>query len=189
MSQEFGNKFEEQSVRKDIRDRFEKTVVPYLSAAYNLARWLVRHPQDAEDLVQEAYLRALRSFHTFQAGRDGRAWLLAIVRNTCHTWLLQNRPRELHVPLEENTPDALAAASNPEAVLIEKNNSQAVREALESLPFEYREVLILREWEELPYKEIARIIDAPLGTVMSRLSRGRRELHNRLRAVPSEAQP
>jgi len=189
MWKDHGNKFEEQSVVRDSRGRFEETVVPYLSAAYNLARWLMRNEQDAEDMVQESYLRALRSFHTFQAGRDGRAWLLTIVRNTCHTWMLQNRPRELHLPLDENTQDVLATLSNPETALIEKKNSQAVREALESIPFEYREVLILREWEELSYKEIAQIVNIPLGTVMSRLSRGRRELYHRLRAVTPEAQP
>jgi RNA polymerase sigma factor (sigma-70 family) len=188
MSKDSGNKVDKQSVGRDSRDRFEETVMPYLSAAYNLARWLMRNEQDAEDMVQESYLRALRSFHTFQTGRDGRAWLLTIVRNTCHTWMLQNRPREMHLPLDENRQDALAASSNPETALIEKKNSQAVREALESIPFEYREVLILREWEELSYKEIAQIVDVPLGTVMSRLSRGRRELHDRLRAATPEIQ-
>jgi RNA polymerase sigma factor (sigma-70 family) len=189
MSRESGNKLADRPVWKDSRDRFEETVLPYLDAAYNLARWLTRNEQDAQDMVQESYLRALRSFHTFQAGRDGRAWLLTIVRNTCYTWMLQNRPREMHMPLDENTQDALATSSNPETALIEKKSSQAVREALESIPFEYREVLILREWEELSYKEIAQIVNVPLGTVMSRLSRGRRELYNRLCAVTREVQP
>src|SRR5947209_13943725 len=114
MSREPGNKFAEQSVWKDSRGRFEETVLPHLNAAYNLARWLMRNEQDAEDMVQESYLRALRSFHTFQSGRDGRAWLLTIVRNTCHTWILQNRPREMHMPLDENTQNALANSSDPE---------------------------------------------------------------------------
>src|SRR5947209_5958221 len=126
MSREPGNKFAEQSVWKGDRDRFEETVLPHLNAAYNLARWLTRNEQDAQDMVQESYLRALRSFHTFQAGRDGRAWLLTIVRNTCHTWMLQNGPREMHMQLDENTQDVSAVSSNPEAALIEKKNSQAV---------------------------------------------------------------
>jgi RNA polymerase sigma-70 factor (ECF subfamily) len=156
--------------------------LPYLSSAYNLARWLTRNEHDAEDIVQEAILRALRSFDTFIPGRDARVWLLTIVRNSCRTWLKRNRSRELHLETND-TYDAIAGTwPDPEAALIKNANSQRVREALEDLPAEYREMLVLRELEELSYKEIAQIAEVPLGTVMSRLSRARRELYTRLAA-------
>ncbi len=168
------------AVWRGKRDRFEETLLPHLNAAYNLARWLTRNEQDAEDVVQEAYLRALNSFDTFQIGRDPRAWLLKIVRNTCFTWLRQNRPHELVTVFQENSPDVADTSADPEAALIKKTNSELVRQAMETISVEYREILILRELEELSYKEIAQITDVPLGTVMSRLSRGRKELQIRL---------
>ena len=164
---------------------FEQTILPYLNSAYNLARWLTRNEHDAEDIVQDAFLRALRSFHTFVPGRDARPWLLAIVRNLFRSWQRERRPHEA-IELHEDAQAADAAWSDPEAMLIKDATSQRVREAVEQLPVEYREVIVLRELEELSYKEIAQILAVPLGTVMSRLSRGRTELYLRLREAPRE---
>jgi RNA polymerase sigma-70 factor (ECF subfamily) len=180
MSEELWNKAAENSVSKGRIERFEATVLPHLNAAFNLARWLTRNEHDAEDVVQESYLRALNSFHGFQLGRDGRAWLLKIVRNTCYTWLRKNRSYEVIEHFEEGDPDMPVARSNPEMILLTKLNSQLVHKALEDIPLEYREILILRELEGVSYKEIAEIIDIPLGTVMSRLSRARKALQHRL---------
>ncbi len=170
----------EPAVSKGKRDRFEEIVLPHLNAAYNLARWLARNEHDAQDVVQESYLRALRSFDTFQPGRDARVWLLKIVRNTCYTWLRQNQPKEIFTEFQENSPDAGRTHSDPETALIDQANSEVIHQAIDAISVEYREVLILRELEELSYKEIAQITNVPLGTVMSRLSRGRKELHARL---------
>ncbi|MBV8571768.1 MAG: sigma-70 family RNA polymerase sigma factor [Acidobacteriaceae bacterium] len=175
------------AVSTDRMAAFEATVLPHINAAYNLARWLTRNQQDAEDVVQESYLRALRAFDTFQAGRDGRAWLLAIVRNTCYTWLNKNRARDMY-PL--NAEDAQLTASthlDPETQLMDKAAAERIRGAVADIGAEYREVLILREFEGLSYKEIAQIVGAPLGTVMSRLSRARKELQTRLCASAWQA--
>jgi RNA polymerase sigma-70 factor (ECF subfamily) len=150
-----------------------------------LARWLTRHEQDAEDVIQEASLRAWRSFDTFVLGRDARAWFLTIVRNTCRTLHRQKPSTETEMQLEDDT-QAVSTCLDPEAVLIKKANLQLLHQALDELPFEYREIVILRELEELSYKEIANIIDIPLGTVMSRLSRARKELYTRLCEAPRE---
>jgi RNA polymerase sigma factor (sigma-70 family) len=158
--------------------RFEQVVLPHLDAAYNLARWLTRNDHDAEDVVQEAYLRAYKFFGGFHGG-DGRSWLLAIVRNTCHTWLRQNRRRELTTDLEK-IPDIECHKPNPETTLLQSVDYQMLRQALEALPVEFREVVILRELEGLSYKEIADIADLPLGTVMSRLARARKRLQQYL---------
>ncbi len=180
MPEEIWNKQTGTEVSKAERDRFERTVLPHLKPAYNLARWLTRNEHDAEDVVQEAFLRALRSFETFQIGRDVRAWFLTIVRNTCCTWLRQNRPREPMTQLEDDPQSAVEPGLDPETLLIRRVDTQQVRQALEELPFAYREILVLRELEELSYKEIATLLDLPLGTVMSRLSRARKELYARL---------
>lgn len=174
--------------RNSTLARFESTILPYLNAAYNLARWLTGNTHDAEDVVQESYLRALHSFDRFRPGADGRAWLLKIVRNTCFTWLRQNRPGAIVSQFDEES-DAGAEALTPEAVLLEKADSERLHSAVEDLPYEYREVLILREWEGLSYKEIAEIAGIPLGTVMSRLSRSRKELERRLCGTREEARP
>jgi RNA polymerase sigma-70 factor (ECF subfamily) len=189
MPQEIWNKRTGKQVENSRRDLFEKTVLPYLNSAYNLARWLTRNEHDAQDLVQEAFLRALRSFDTFIAGRDARAWLLAIVRNSCRTWQRQNRSHEPTVPLDDESHAAVTLWSDPEAVLIKNADAQRIRLALEELPFEYREVMVLRELEELSYKEIAQIIEIPLGTVMSRLSRARKELYVQLAKTTGEVKP
>jgi RNA polymerase sigma factor (sigma-70 family) len=179
----------ENSVSKSKVERFEETVLPHLNAAFNLARWLTRNEHDAEDVVQESYLRALKSFQTFQYGRDARAWLLKVVRNTCYTWLRKNRPYEIAEHFEGADPDGPVARSNPETLLVAKMTSQLVQKALEHLPVDQRELLILRELEGFSYKEIAEIIDVPLGTVMSRLSRARKELHDRLSEGAQEVTP
>jgi RNA polymerase sigma factor (sigma-70 family) len=154
---------------------FEEAVLPHLDAAYNLAHWLTRNDADAEDVVQEAYLRAFKFFGGFH-GTDGRAWLLAIVRNTCYTWMQHNRSPELSVPLDDELPEIESKDLNPEALLQQSADTQMVRRALEELPIEFREVLVFRELEELSYKQIAIITELPLGTVMSRLARGRKRL-------------
>lgn len=154
---------------------FEEAVLPHLDAAYNLARWLTRNDADAEDGVQEAYLRAFRFFGGFH-GAEGRSWLLAIVRNTCYTWMQHNRSPELTIPFDDDVHEIESKDLNPEALLLQSAATQMVRQALEELPVEFREVLVLRELEEMSYREIASTTDLPLGTVMSRLARGRKRL-------------
>ena len=163
-------------------ERFEQVVLPHLDAAYNLARWLIRSPADAEDAVQEACLRALRFFDGFRGG-DSRAWLLKIVRNTCYSWLKKNRPTELSDEFDETVHSSEVLGTDAEAKLVSRANSEQVRKALEALPAGFREVLVLREIEELSYREISDVTGVPLGTVMSSLSRARQRLREELRAV------
>jgi RNA polymerase sigma factor (sigma-70 family) len=159
--------------------RFEQTALPHLAAAYNLARWLTRNDHDAEDVVQEAYARAFKFFGSFHGG-DGRAWLLAIVRHTAYSWLQRNREHELMTAFDEEIHSVEAETANPETLLLQRSHQQLLQEALEELPVEFREVIVLRELEGLSYKEIAHIADLPLGSVMSRLARARRRLQQRL---------
>jgi RNA polymerase sigma-70 factor (ECF subfamily) len=159
---------------------FEQAVLPHLDAAYNLARWLTRNQQDAEDVVQEAYLRAFRFFPGFRGG-DARPWLMRIVRNTCYTWLHANWPLQDATELDENLFHPDSHAPNPEEVVLQNDSGTLVRKALEKLPPNFREVLILRELEGMSYREIAEITGMPAGTVMSSLSRAR----SRLREVLS----
>ena len=154
---------------------FEEAVLPHLDAAYNLAHWLTRNETDAEDVVQESYLRAFKFFGSFH-GADGRSWLLAIVRNTCYTWMQRNRSPELRFPVDDELHEIESTDLNPEALLVQRVDTFRVRRALEELPGEFREVLVLRELEEMSYRDIANITDLPLGTVMSRLARGRKRL-------------
>ncbi len=156
--------------------RFEEIALPHLKAAYNLARWLVHDDNEAEDVVQEAYLRALKFFGGYYGG-DSRSWLLTIVRNTCYTWLQQNRVLRLAEPIDEKFDEAGLDESDPETLLLQNIEAQMVRQALQELPVEFREVVVLREMEGLSYKEIADVVDIPIGTVMSRLKRGRARLH------------
>ena len=158
-----------------LLQNFEDAVLPHLRAAYNLARWLTRNETDAEDVVQEAYLRAFKHFGSFRGG-DGRPWLLAIVRNTCYTWMQHNRSPELTIPLDDESYEIESEDLNPEALLLQSADTQMVRQALEELPVEFREILVLRELEGLSYKQIADVADIPMGTVMSRLARGRKRL-------------
>ena len=155
--------------------RFEQAILPHLDAAYNLARWLTRRDQDAEDVVQEAYLRAFQFFGSFRGG-DGRTWLLAIVRNTCYTWLQKNRTPEQTVTFEEEKHGLNLAEHGPEVHLLQTEDTELLHDALRELPAEFREVVVLRELEELSYKEIASTAGIPVGTVMSRLARGRERL-------------
>lgn len=155
-------------------ERFNERVLPYLDAAYNLARYLLRDPHEAEDAVQESFLRAIRHFDSFR-GVDGRAWLLSIVRNTCFTQLRRHAggekvefDEEIHSPQEED--------SGPETDLTSATRAESVREGLDQLAVEFRTVLVLRELEGLSYKEIAHVAGVPMGTVMSRLARGRKQL-------------
>ena len=169
---------------------FEQAVLPHLDAAYNLARWLLRNDQDAQDVAQEAYLRAFRFFPGFRGG-NARAWLLKIVRNTCYTWLHANRPLQDAAEFDENLFRPDSCAPNPEEAMLQNDSSTLVRKALEKLPPNYREVLILRELEGMSYKEISDITGMPAGTVMSSLSRARGQLRQILTgpvrgdAVPS----
>jgi RNA polymerase sigma-70 factor, ECF subfamily len=156
--------------------RFEAVIMPHLDAAYNLARWLTRHDQNAEDVVQEAYLRAYQYFDRFQ-GEAGRAWLLRIVRNTCYTWLNRNKPHHAAMSLDVEGPELATDFTDPDAGLLADVHRKVVEDALAELSTDLREVVVLREIEQLSYKEIAVVIDVPLGTVMSRLARGRQQLH------------
>jgi RNA polymerase sigma-70 factor (ECF subfamily) len=160
--------------------RFAALVLPHLGAAYNLARWLTRDDHDAEDVVQEAYLRAFRFFDAFD-GDDARAWLLAVVRNTCYTWLRRNRPPQPPAPFDEDL-HGTGAAEAPDSDLLRGADRELLRQALEELPAELREAVVLRELEGLSYKEIAVVMGVPAGTVMSRLARGREQLKRRLLA-------
>lgn len=155
------------------RTRFEQLVLPHLDAAFNLARWLLRNRADAEDVVQEAMLRAFRFFDRFRGG-DARAWLLQIVRNSCYTWLEKHRPADLMTEFNEEI--HRTASADPEKLAVQSNERERLMHALNSLPARPREVLVLRELEGCSYKEIAEIIGVPMGTVMSTLSRARERL-------------
>ena len=146
--------------------------MPHLDAAYNLARWLARNDQDAQDIVQEAYLRAFRFFPAYRGG-DARSWIMKIIRNTCYSWLHQNRPLQDATEFDENLflPDS--RVPNPEEVVLQSDSGTLVRKALEKLPANFREVLVLREIDGMSYKEIAEITGMAAGTVMSSLSRAR----------------
>jgi RNA polymerase sigma-70 factor (ECF subfamily) len=159
--------------------RFAEVFLPHLVDAYRLARWLAGSGADAEDIVQEASLRAFKSIRSF-AGGNARSWVLTIVRNTSYTWLAKNRPRavvlteDLDQPTRERVDLAGEEVPTPEAALIAKIEAEEVRRAVASLPPPFREVLVLREIHDLDYRTIAEIIQAPIGTVMSRLARARK---------------
>ena len=160
----------------DRRRRFEAQALPHLDAAHNLARWLARSPADADDIVQEAILRAYRGFDGFRGG-DAKPWLLAIVRNCFFTTLAQAR-QKIHVPLPQegaaNDDAALIEESpDPELAAIRADQSRKLDQIVAALPQEFREVLVLREMEDLSYRDIAQVTGAPIGTVMSRLARAR----------------
>ena len=155
------------------QSRFEALVLPHLDAAYNLARWLLRRGADAEDVAQEAMLRSYRFFSDFHGG-DARAWLLQIVRNTCYTWMEKNRRTQNMTEFNEEFHGP--SGPTPESIAIAADNREKLTIALKSLPARFQEVLVLRELEGCSYKEIATITSVPIGTVMSTLSRARRQL-------------
>jgi RNA polymerase sigma-70 factor (ECF subfamily) len=168
------------------RRRFERLALPHLDAAYNLARWLTRNDQDAQDVLQEAALRALRYFAGFRGG-NARPWLMQIVRHTCWSWLADNRPADVVALDDADTARqeaAAPAADEPPAVAMRAADRAQLNQALSTLPVVFREVIVLRELEDLSYKEIADVVGAPVGTVMSRLARGRALLRDAL-ATPS----
>jgi RNA polymerase sigma-70 factor, ECF subfamily len=157
------------------RRRFELLAMPHLDAAYNLARWLTHNEHDAQDVVQEALMRAMRYIGGFR-GDGARAWLLQIVRHTCYSWLKENRPAAmLTIDDPEDAWQDLAApsANEPPAIAMRKADRVQINEAIAGLPVAFREVLVLRELEDLSYADIARIAEIPIGTVMSRLARAR----------------
>lgn len=163
---------------------FEALVLPHLHAAFNLARWLVHDDHVAEDLVQDACLRAYRYFESLREG-DPRPWLMGIVRNNCYTWLEQQRLIPRHVELDDELIDTLSAPEHgqgmdPGAVLDQERTRKVVDDAIRALAPPFREVVVLREIEGLSYAEIAQVASIPIGTVMSRLSRARAELKGTL---------
>jgi RNA polymerase sigma factor (sigma-70 family) len=158
---------------------FEETMLPHMDAAHNLAKWLLRNEEDAQDVVQEAYLRAFKSFSGFH-GSNGRAWLLTIVRNTSYTLLKKNRAVDLTTTFDEEIHVAGDESASPAMVLEHGENAELIREAMDALPAEFREILTLRHQEGLSYKEIAVIAEIPPGTVMSRLARARGKLREYL---------
>jgi len=157
----------------DPQAQFEQIVMPHLDAAYNLARWLTGNHHDAEDIVQEACVRALRFAGGFRGG-NSRSWVLAIVRNMTYTWLKKNRPEAI-VSMDD---EDLAEIADPRAPATDKIDAGFLRAALGELPVEFREAIVLRDIEGLSYKEIAEVANVPIGTVMSRLARARRQLQN-----------
>ena len=160
---------------------FEALMLPHLDAAHNLARWLLRNEQDARDVVQEAYLRAFKSFSGFH-GSNGRAWLLTIVRNTSYTLLKKNRAVDLTTTFDEEIHAPDDDSVSPATILEQSEDAQLITEAMDKLPSEFREILVLRHQEDLSYKEIADIAQIPPGTVMSRLARARAKLKEYLAA-------
>ena len=164
---------------------FEETMLPHLDAAHNLARWLLRNEQDAQDVVQEAYLRAFKSFGGFH-GSNGRAWLLTIVRNTSYTLLKKNRAVDLTTTFDEEIHATHHDSASPAAVLEHAEDAELIGKSMDELPAEFREILTLRHQEELSYQEIGEILKIPTGTVMSRLARARAKLREYLASQMSQ---
>jgi RNA polymerase sigma-70 factor (ECF subfamily) len=166
-------------LERQERERFERLVMQHQDAAFNFARWMLRSREDAEDVTQEALLRAYRFFSGYHGG-DARAWLLQIVRNSCYTWLEKNRAADLTTEFDESA--HFSATATPEAAAVAANERERLGKALERLPARSREVLVLRELEGCSYKEIAAITSIPIGTVMSTLARARERLQRTLTA-------
>jgi RNA polymerase sigma-70 factor (ECF subfamily) len=159
--------------------RFEQVVLPHLDSAYNLARWLTHDAHDAEDVTQEALCRALRFFGGYRGGNP-RTWLLKVVRNTCYSWLERHHKRPPLAAFDEEEHDAGSDALNPEKLFFRRADRQMLLEAIEALPVAFREAVVLRDLEGLSYQDIATVTGNPIGTVMSRLARGRRQLQRSL---------
>jgi len=169
--------------------RFEEFVMPHLDAGYNLARWLTRNSDDAEDVMQEACLRALKYIGTL-VGNDARAWFLTVIRNTFYDWCKRNRPAQLD-PVDESVIEELVDERrvDPEQAALHSAESRLLADAIAQLPLAFRETLILRELEDLSYKEIARITGVPVGTVMSRIARARSLLQRSVLAQAIRGEP
>jgi RNA polymerase sigma-70 factor (ECF subfamily) len=169
-------------------EAFEAVVLPHLSAAYRLARYLTRNDADAEDVVQEAFLRALKYFGGFrgQGASQSRAWLLAIVRNMAHTWRRRHRPDASTTEFDEMVHSEAITDDHPESALSRRDARERLADVLDRLPPDFREVIVLREIEGLSYKEISEVADVPVGTVMSRLARARKRLQEALSASEGE---
>jgi len=172
---------EEDAAQEQQLASFEALMLPHLDAAQNLAKWLLRNEQDAQDVVQEAYLRAFKSFSGFH-GSNGRAWLLTIVRNTSYTLMKKNRAVDLTTTFDEERHATDHESTSPAALLEQIEDAELVRESMDQLAVEFREILVLRHLEGLSYKEIADIAQIPPGTVMSRLARARGKLKECLAA-------
>ncbi|HUB67798.1 MAG TPA: sigma-70 family RNA polymerase sigma factor [Candidatus Methylacidiphilales bacterium] len=166
------------------RQQFEEAFLPHLDAAYNLARWLLRNDQDAEDCVQDAYLRAYKAFPRFRGG-DGKAWLMTIVRNVCYTAIRKLRRHETPESFDENIHQATDDTATTEEFR-QKANAETLRRGLERLPPEFREMIVLHDLEGHSYKEIAAIVAVPIGTVMSRLARAREKLRVEIIAISTK---
>ena len=158
-------------------EAFEEIVMPHLNAAHNLARWLMGNDADAQDVVQEAYLRAFRFFDGYRGG-DGKAWLLEVVRNTSRTWRRRQARDAGAVPFDEAAHSGGAEAASPEEAAVGRERMAALRGCMERLPLDFREVLVMRELEEMSYREIAAATGLAMGTVMSRLARARKRLED-----------
>ena len=167
--------------------RFEELAMPLFDSLYNFARWLGHDQDDAEDLVQETYLKALRGFGMFQPGSNFRAWIFQILKNTSLS-LRSKLERRMTVPMEldEDSLELPATSHNPESLLLERSGVDAVRCAIEQLPDTFREVILLCDVEDASYREIAEILSIPMGTVMSRLARARKAVRNSLHSTPGE---
>ena len=159
--------------------RFEQVVLPHLDSAYNLARWLTGNEHDAEDVVQDAYLRAVKFFDSFRGG-DARPWLIAIVRRACYDWLARNRSHQSLTVYDEELHSDPGNSLDPAQLVLKQEDQEMLRQAVSELPVEFREVLVLRELEGLSYKEIAAVTNLPPGTIMSRLARARERLRHGL---------
>jgi RNA polymerase sigma factor (sigma-70 family) len=176
---------EQDDAEKAALTSFEEVMLPHLDAAHNLARWLLRNEQDAQDVVQEAYLRAFKSFSGFH-GSNGRAWLLTIVRNTSYTLLKRNRAVDFTTTFDEEIHATGHESVSPATILEHIEDAELIRQAMDQLPAEFREILVLRHQEGFSYKEIADIAQIPQGTVMSRLARARAKLKEYLAARMSK---
>src|SRR5436189_6314532 len=172
---------EQDAVQEHELASFEETMLPHMDAAHNLAKWLLRNEEDAQDVVQEAYLRAFKSFSGFH-GSNGRAWLLTIVRNTSYTLLKKNRAVDLSTTFDEEIHASDHESASPAAILEHAEDTELIRNAMDQLPTEFREIVILRHQEGLSDKEIGDIAQIPPGTVMSRLARAGAKLREYLAA-------
>jgi RNA polymerase sigma factor (sigma-70 family) len=170
-----GGQQEQETAQEHELASFETLMLPHLDAAYNLARWLLRNEDDARDVVQEAYLRAFKSFGGFR-GSNGRPWLLTIVRNTAYNLIKKNQTVHLTTTFDEDEHVPDRESPSPATLLAHDEERKLVRQAIDQLPDEFREILVLRHLEGLSYKEIAEVAHLAPGTVMSRLARARAKL-------------